>query len=534
MNGLCPPGQKNSAKLCARSTQTRTRVTLLGQTAMVKLPGDYVKGCSVRPYSSGIRHDYKDSVPDAGTFSTRGLPWFAIGLVLPLVAVLLLLFSETNQSMVPAAVSADAAEVVDSPLPSTPLVFLEAPGERITLPLPPLSEVLNAYGSPQRPDEIARDSLLSQGEAMTLVVRNGDSLDQLFRRNGLSVTDLTVMLALAEARPHLARIKPADRIEIIRDSDRVLGLGRDISESQRLWIRRDGEGFVAEIIDLEIEIRTAGAHGTIDNTLWDAAVAAELDSDVISELLGIFQWDIDFILNVRTGDSFTVVYEERWRDGVKLSNGDIIAAEYVNQGRSHRAARYVDALGNEGHFKPDGTNVKGPFLRAPFEITPRVSSNFNPRRRHPILNTIRAHRGTDYAAATGTPVLAAGAGTIIARGANGSYGNRIEIQHGGNITTLYAHLSRYGSFRVGDRVEQGEIIGFVGMTGSATGPHLHYEYRKNGVHQDPRTVQLPDADSIPDQYLEDFMLQSAGLWHQLDLYQGTQVAQATQVAQNVD
>jgi murein DD-endopeptidase MepM/ murein hydrolase activator NlpD len=496
---------------------------------MVKLSRNYVKGCSVRPYSSGIRHDYKDSAPGANTFSSRGLPWFAIGLILPLVAVMLLLFSEPNQSMVPATGAADAADTIEASLPATPLVLLQSPGERVTLPLPPLSEVLEAYGKPLRADEIARNSLLSQGEAMTLVVRNGDSLDQLFRRNDLSVTDLSVMLALADARPHLARIRPADRIEIIRDGDHVLALGRDISESQRLWIRHEGEGYVAEIIDLAIDVRTAGAHGTIESSLWLAATRAGLDSDVIGALVGIFAWDIDFILNVRTGDNFTVVYEERWRDGVKLGNGDIIAAEFVNQGRTYRAARYIDSDGNKGHFTPEGINVKGPFLRAPFEITPRVSSSFNPRRRHPILNTIRAHKGTDYAAATGTPVLAAGAGTIIARGANGSYGNRIEIQHGGNITTLYAHLSRYGEFRVGDRVDQGQIIGFVGMTGSATGPHLHYEYRVNGVHHDSRTVDLPDAEPIPDQFRDDFMAKSADLWRQLELYETT-----TQVAQSVD
>jgi murein DD-endopeptidase MepM/ murein hydrolase activator NlpD len=209
---------------------------------------------------------------------------------------------------------------------------------------------------------------------------------------------------------------------------------------------------------------------------------------------------------------------------VKLANGAIIAAEYINQGKSYRAARYIDASGNAGHFTPEGISVERAFLRAPLEFT-RVSSNFNPRRQHPILNTIRAHRGVDYAAPTGTPVQAASDGRIIARGANGSYGNRIEIQHGGNITTLYAHLSRYGSFRVGDHVEQGQTIGYVGMTGGATGPHLHYEYREGGVHRNPRTVELPDAEPIPDEYREDFMAKSASLWRQLDLYETTQLAQ---------
>jgi murein DD-endopeptidase MepM/ murein hydrolase activator NlpD len=174
-------------------------------------------------------------------------------------------------------------------------------------------------------------------------------------------------------------------------------------------------------------------------------------------------------------------------------------------------------------YTPEGMSVERAFLRNPIEFT-RVSSNFNPNRRHPILNTIRAHRGVDLAAATGTEVRAAGDGKIIARGANGSYGNRIEIQHGGNITTLYAHLNSFGRFKVGDRVEQEEIIGYVGMTGGATGPHLHYEYRINGVHQDPRTVDLPDAQPIDREYLADFELAAAPLWRQLDLYQGTLLA----------
>jgi murein DD-endopeptidase MepM/ murein hydrolase activator NlpD len=488
----------------------------------------------VRPYFSGIRHDYKDSAPRASTFNTKGLPWFAIGLVLPLVGVLLLLFSETNQSMVPevesTATVASAlydAGSTEAALPPLPTVLLQSAGERVTLPLPPLTVPSATSATPPRSDEVARDALLVQGAETTLVVRNGDSLDQLFRRNGLSVTDLTLMLALPEAKPHLAKILPADRIEIVRDGERVLGLSRDISESQRLWIQRDGEGFMSEIVDLGFEIRTAGAHGMIEETLWEAANDAGLDSDVIGKITEMFAWDVDFFLDVRAGDSFTVVYEERWRDGVKLSNGEIIAAEYVNQGKAYRAARYVDAAGNDGHYTPDGKSVERPFLRAPLEFT-RVSSNFNPRRQHPILNTIRAHRGVDYAAPTGTEVQAAGEGRIIARGANGSYGNRVEIQHGGNITTLYAHLSRFGSFRVGDHVEQGDIIGYVGMTGGATGPHLHYEYREGGVHRNPRTVELPDAEPILDEYREDFMANSASLWRQLDLYE------TTQLAQNVD
>jgi murein DD-endopeptidase MepM/ murein hydrolase activator NlpD len=474
----------------------------------------------VRSYPGGIRHDYKDSAESERAFNPRGLSWFAVGLFLPLVGVALLLVSEPNESMVPAdtesMVPTDRTAAISPPLD---VALLPATGERVTLALPPLPVPVESILP--RPEDIERSALLARGEALTLAIRRNDSLDSLFRRNDLSIGDLAAMVDLPEAGRELARIHVGDEIEIIRDGSRILSLRKELSDSQELWIRHDGEGFTAEIIDLEIEIRTAGAHGSIDTSLWNAATDAGLDFGVIEEIAGIFEWDIDFQLEVRTGDSFTVVYEELWRDGVKLRNGQIVAAEFVNRGKVHRAARYIDANGNVGHFTPEGLSVRRQFLRNPIEFNSRVSSGFNPNRRHPILNTIRAHRGVDLAAPTGTPIRAAGEGKIVEASAYGSFGNRVEIQHGGNITTLYAHLSGYGKFRVGDRVKQGDTIGYVGMTGGATGPHLHYEYRLNGVHQNPRTVELPEAEPISKDYLADFDAASTPLWRQLDLYQGT-------------
>ena len=470
----------------------------------------------MKAYSSGIRHDYKDSPSGTRNFHPRDFSLFAAGLVVPLVAVMLLLFSESNQSMVPSQ--------TESPGPAPiAIAFLPSNGERVPLTLPPLTSV-ETDGQLLRPEDIERSVLLTQGQPLMLTVKNGDTLDRLFRRNDLSISDLAAMVALPDARNHLARIRPGDKIEVIHDGERILSLSREVSESQRLWIKRDSESFTSGLIDLESETRTAGAHGTVQSSLWEAASDAGLDYDIIGEIAGIFAWDIDFLLDVRSGDSFTVVYEEIWRDGVKLRNGQIVAAEYVNQGKSYRAARYADSTGNVDYFTPEGMSVRRPFLRAPLEFS-RVSSNFNPNRKHPILNTIRAHRGVDYAAPTGTPVQAAGDGKIVARGANGSFGNRVEIQHGGNITTLYAHLSKFGRFKVGERVKQGDIIGYVGMTGGATGPHLHYEYRIAGVHQNPRTVDLPDAQPIPTQYREDFLASTTSLWHQLDLYQSALLAE---------
>jgi murein DD-endopeptidase MepM/ murein hydrolase activator NlpD len=469
----------------------------------------------VKSYSRGIRHDYKwDTVPPRRAFNPRGLSWFAIGLILPLLAVALLLVSEPNASMEqPISAQEPAQRVAIALLPST--------GERIDLVLP-VPPSLTGADLP-RPEDIERTALLTRGEELKLVVARNDTLDRMFRRNDLSIGDLTAMVDLPEAGRHLTRIRVGDEIEVIRDGRSILSLRKGLSKTQELWIRQRDEGFVAEVIDLETEIRTAGASGVIDSSLFLAAADAGIDDDVTMQISGIFEWDIDFFLDVRVGDSFTIVYEELWRDGEKVGNGQIIAAEYVNRGKSHRAARYIDAEGFVGYYTPEGMSVKRPFLRNPIEFT-RVSSNFNPNRRHPILNTIRAHRGVDLAAPSGTPIRAAGAGKIVARGANGSFGNRVEIQHGGNITTLYAHMSGFSDFRNGDRVQQGDIIGYVGMTGGATGPHLHYEYRLNGVHQNPRTVELPDAEPIAGEYLADFEATSSALWRQLDLHSGPLLA----------
>ena len=237
------------------------------------------------------------------------------------------------------------------------------------------------------------------------------------------------------------------------------------------------------------------------------------------DMAGIFEYDIDFIQDVRVGDKFTVIYEELWRDGVKLRDGQIVAAEFVNQGKSFRAARFLDASGRAAYYTPEGRSVRKAFIRAPLNFT-RISSGFDPSRRHPVLNTIRAHRGVDYAAPTGTPIRAAGDGKVLFRGVQGGYGNTIILQHGGNITTLYGHMSRFGSARTGARVNLGDIIGYVGSSGLATGPHLHYEYRVNGVHRNPRTVPLPPADPIGAEQQAAFRAATEPLWRQLDGFVG--------------
>ncbi len=212
----------------------------------------------------------------------------------------------------------------------------------------------------------------------------------------------------------------------------------------------------------------------------------DLDERVAFELAEIFQYDIDFVLDIQSGDRFTVVYEEVFQDGERLRTGNILAAKFINEGREYRAVRYVDDKGHGEYFTPDGRSLRKAFIRAPVQFS-RISSRFNPSRRHPVLNTIRAHRGVDYAAPVGTPVRAAGEGRVRFVGRQGGYGNVIELEHGSGVVTVYGHLSRFAAqMRRGQRVELGKVIGYVGKTGLATGPHLHYEYRDSRRAQESR------------------------------------------------
>jgi murein DD-endopeptidase MepM/ murein hydrolase activator NlpD len=251
--------------------------------------------------------------------------------------------------------------------------------------------------------------------------------------------------------------------------------------------------------------------GVIDSSLFEAVAKAGAHDQTALALAEIFGWDIDFVLDIQRGDSFTVTYEQLQQDGSYVGDGAILAASFVNQGHEFRAVRYVAPDGTAAYFSPEGRSLRKAFLRAPVEFS-RVSSRFNLARKHPVLNTIRAHKGVDYAAPTGTPVRAAGDGRIRFRGGKGGYGNVVEIDHANGVTTVYGHMSRFAKGQaVRSRVTQGEVIGYVGMTGLATGPHLHYEYRVRGVFKNPQTVDLPAAEPIDASLRADFERQSAPL-----------------------
>lgn len=364
------------------------------------------------------------------------------------------------------------------------------------------------------------------GEKLDFIVRRHDTLERIFRQLKLSLADLAAMLTLPGAQEALSQLRPGDKLTVVHEDGTVHALNRRISETEILSLTRADGGYAAEVITTPIELRATHATGTIDSSLFVAARAAGVNPETIMQLADdIFGWEIDFALDIRNGDRFYLVYEQKFRDGTYLGDARILAAEFVNAGEMHRAIYYASVDGViDGYFTPDGRSMRRQFLRAPLDFR-RVSSNFNPNRRHPILNTIRAHQGVDYSAPTGTSVKASGDGRVSFVGEKGGYGKVITLEHGGGISTLYAHLSGFArGVRTGQRVKQGQSIGYVGSSGAATGPHLHYEYRVNGIHRNPRTVRLPDAAPIPSAYLADFQSKSEELLSELARGQGTTVA----------
>ncbi len=353
-------------------------------------------------------------------------------------------------------------------------------------------------------------------ETLEIVIRRNDTLDALFRKMELSITDLAAIRSLPDVRKSLDRLRPGDVILLTHLDGELKSLTRRISDTALLSVTRADNGFETSIVETPLEIRPVGMAGTIHSSLFGAVNTAGGNDRLAVDLAEVFRYDIDFVNEVQPGDSFAVTYEQRWRDGEFVRNGDILAAEFVNRGRTYRAVRYVMPDGSVEYFTPDGKNIRKAFLRFPVDFA-RISSGYNLARRHPVLNTIRAHRGVDFAAPVGTPIKAAGSGRVQFRGTMGGYGNTVILSHSGGVTTLYAHMSRFGrNLKVGDRVQQGEVIGYIGMTGLATGPHLHYEYRVNGVHRNPATVPLPKAEEIPAHLHADFLAKAAPLLAGLD------------------
>ncbi len=354
------------------------------------------------------------------------------------------------------------------------------------------------------------------GSAVQVIVGRNDTLESIFRRVKLSVTDLAQLRDLPGIRASLDRLRPGDVITLRHVNGELLSLSRRVSETQLLSVGRTNPeaDFQAKVLETPLEVRQGAVRGRIQSSLFEAVDAAGASDAVAVQLAELFRYDVDFSQELQRGDEFTLVAERLYRDGKFLRYGDIVAAEFTNAGTTYRAVRYTAANGTTEYYTPEGKSLRKAFLRSPLPFS-RVSSGFG-MRWHPVLNRMRAHKGIDYAAPTGTPVRASGAGRISFRGVKGGYGNVIVLRHGNGVETVYGHLSRFakGLF-VGKVVKQGDVIGSVGMTGTATGPHLHYEYRVRGVHQNPAKLKTVDSPPIPARQRQDFLQRTAPLLAEL-------------------
>jgi len=416
-----------------------------------------------------------------------------------------------------AAAPASAAEPLDDPAGPA------ASATAAALPVPSGSTLAEAPPAPGAAADAPRvaaaagfDGARLALTSIDVIVSRNDTLDQIFRRLKLNLADLATLRALPGLKAHLDSLHPGELLRFTHKDGELFGLQRRLNDGQTLQVTRAGEALKADVFDNPLQTITRTVGGRINSSLFEAVEASGAHDQTAVALADIFGWDIDFVLDVRPGDAFVVTYQEIWRDGHYLKDGPVLAASFVNQGREYRALRYTDPTGVTSYYAPDGRSMRKAFLRAPLEFS-RVSSGFNSARMHPILNRIRAHKGVDYAAPIGTPVRAAGDGVIRFAGVMGGYGNLVEIQHTHSITTVYGHLSRFAhGMRPGTHVTQGTVIAYVGMTGLATGPHLHYEYRVNGVFKNPQTVMLPAAAPINPALSADFHAHTDPLLASLD------------------
>lgn len=349
------------------------------------------------------------------------------------------------------------------------------------------------------------------------IIRQGESLSAIFKKYSLTPNLLHRIISSSEAASSLADIRPGQTVHF--------GMGQD-QQLQKLVLERDRISSLhialsdAKIESAEqnraLEKKVKTTTSTIKSSLFVDGQEAGLSDKLIMQLAKVFGWDIDFALDVMPGDRFSLVYEEHYLDGEKFSDGPILAAEFINQGKTFRAVQYTNQEGKTNYYDDTGHAKERAFLRTPVKFA-RISSRFTRKRWHPVLKKWRSHKGVDYAAPRGTPVKAAGTGKIVFKGKKGGYGNVIFLRHGGRYTTVYGHMSKFArGVKKGSKVKQGQTIGYVGSTGLATGPHLHYEFRVNGVHRNPLTVKLPKSIALPKKQMADFENQTAPLLAQLE------------------
>lgn len=325
-------------------------------------------------------------------------------------------------------------------------------------------------------------------------VSKGESLSVIFEDKSVPLNTAYKIFNFDE-NDLLSSIMPGDKMQFSYIGDELISIEIIKDEINSILIKTKDEISIKKI-EKKSQIIKSINKGVITNSFFKNASQIGIPDSIIMDFAYIFGWDVDFVFDVREGDAFSVIYETDYSEGEKISSGDIIFAEFINKNNRYIAQRFFDDVQGKQYFNENGDNVKKAFLRAPLDFA-YISSHFNPNRMHPILHKIKAHNGVDYAAKRNTPIMASGDGVISFVGRQSGYGRTIEIKHGGNIKTLYAHLEKFNkSLKVGSKVKQGNIIGYVGDSGQATGTHLHFEFWQGQIRTDPIKVELPSAKPI--------------------------------------
>ena len=389
-----------------------------------------------------------------------------------------------------------------------------------------LPAVANGLAPPPAITETPATKSSNRESWTEVTVRKGDTLSDILKRQGYDGNEISRVIQSNPEAHVFRQVHPGQTLRLRAEAGRPwqeLVYETDPGEAFHL-IRQEGRFDLTKEIRA-FETRIAHVSGAIESSLFEDGQEAGLSDALIMKLAEIFGWDIDFALDLRSGDGFSVIHEEKYRQGQKVADGPILAAEFINQGRVFRAIAYRDINGYTSYFTPEGMSMRRPFLRTPVELS-RITSRFSTGRFHPLLKKWRAHKGVDYGAPVGTPVRATSSGRILSLGWNGGYGKRIVIRHNATYGTVYAHLSRFNtSLRVGSFVDQGQTIGYVGATGLASGPHLHYEFQVDGMHRNPLTFRFPGSTPIAGEHRDDFA-RMAKTWNErLDLIgRGAQIA----------
>lgn len=358
-----------------------------------------------------------------------------------------------------------------------------------------------------------------------VIVAKGDTLSTLFEKVGLPATSVHEVLASDKQAKQFSQLKHGQKLEFELGPDgQLTNLHSKVSDLETITLTKNSKGYTFNRITAKPTVRSAYVHGVINSSLSQSAARAGLSHSLTMDMASVFGYDVDFAQDIRQGDEFDVIYEQKVVNGKAVGNGPILSARFTNRGKTYTAVRYTNKQGNSSYYTADGNSMRKAFIRTPVDFA-RISSKFSMGRKHPILNKIRAHKGVDYAAPRGTPIKAAGDGKVLLAGRRGGYGNTVIIQHGATYRTLYGHMQGFAKgVQTGSNVKQGQVIGYIGTTGLSTGPHLHYEFQVNGVHVDPLGQKVAMADPISKAERARFLAQSQPLMARMDQEKATMLA----------